>query len=82
MLAEIRKATLEGYIAGLTQFAWGKDGVHYVGIGGTILADAVAAARKAYADETAEVPVDKVRGISGQISTAPNKAERQTLTQR
>lgn len=58
MLTEIQKATLEGYIDGLTAFAWWKNGVQYVGTCGTTWYDAVAEARGAY--ETVEVSVDKV----------------------
>lgn len=56
-LGEIPKATLEGYITGLTTFAWWKDGVQYVGIRGTTLADAIVEARKIYKlSRKAELP--------------------------
>lgn len=48
MIDAIQKATLEGYIAGLTQFAWWKDGTQYVGTCGTTLSEAVAEAKKVY----------------------------------
>ena len=41
---------LEGYIAGLTAYAWWKDGTQYVGSCGTTLESAIAHAKEEYGD--------------------------------
>lgn len=38
----------DGYIAGLREYAWWKDGVQYVGSCGTTLKDAINVAEKEY----------------------------------
>ena len=51
LLAEIQAATVEGFIAGLTAFAWWKDGTQYVGAGVKTLAQAIAEARHAQSED-------------------------------
>ena len=42
---EVKEATFKGYLDGIRQYAWWKDGVQYVGTCGTTLKEALKEAR-------------------------------------
>ena len=47
-LPALGQAWLQGYIAGLSAYAWWKDGVQYVGTCGTTLKEAIEHAKQEY----------------------------------
>jgi len=49
MSESLQMAWLQGFIAGLHEYAWWKDGTQYVGSCGTTLVDAIARAKVEYA---------------------------------
>jgi len=54
MSESLQAAWLQGFLAGLREYAWWKDGTQYVGSCGTTLADALERAKKEYAVQAAE----------------------------
>jgi hypothetical protein len=51
MSVALQMAYLQGYIDGLKEFAWWKDGTQYVGTCGTTLKEAVEKAKREFAVE-------------------------------
>ena len=54
----LQEAWLNGFVCGLREYAWWKDGVQHVGPCGTTLAEAIERALREYAVDKEEVQSD------------------------